>query len=157
MISSIKKFFEEKLQLDARISATDKGTRLPLATAALMFEVLKSDTTIDRRELDALLKVLQVKFTLEAESVTQIMALAEEASLHATSLYEFTSLINASYGYEERVQLVEHLWQIAFADKHVDRYEDHIIRRIADLIHVRHSDFIRTKLTVKATVSVDYQ
>jgi len=157
MISSIKKFFEEKLQLDASISATDKGTRLPLATAAFMFEVLKSDTTIDRRELDALLKVLQVKFTLEAESVTQIMALAEEASHHATSLYEFTSLINASYGYEERVQLVEHLWQIAFADKHVDRYEDHIIRRIADLIHVRHSDFIRTKLTVKATVSVDDQ
>lgn len=157
MISSIRKFFEKNLQLDANSSASDKSTRLPLATAALMFEVLKSDTTIDRRELDALLKVLQVKFMLEAERVMQIMALAEEASHHATSLYEFTSLINASYGYEQRVQLVEHLWQIAFADQHVDRYEDHIIRRVADLIHVRHSDFIRTKLAVKAALAVDDQ
>jgi len=153
MISSIKKFFEKNLQLDSSSSATDKGTRLPLATAALMFEVLKSDKTIDRRELDALLRVLQVRFKLEEAAVEQVMALAEEASHHSTSLYEFTSLINAGYGYEERVQLLENLWQIAFADEHIDRYEDHIIRRIADLIHVRHSDFIRTKLAVKAATA----
>jgi uncharacterized tellurite resistance protein B-like protein len=58
--------------------------------------------------------------------------------------------ISAAYSHEERVQLVENLWEVAFADQHLDRYEDHLIRKIADLLHVRHSDFIRTKLAVKA-------
>lgn len=151
MISSIRKFFEKNLQIDANSSPRAREARLPLASAALMFEVLKSDTTIDRRELDALMQVLQDRFKLDTKQLEEITALAEETSHHATSLYEFTSLINASYGYEERVQLVENLWQIAFADKHIDRHEDHIIRRIADLVHVRHSDFIRTKLAVKAS------
>lgn len=152
MISSIRRFFEKNLQIDANSSPAVREARLPLASAALMFEVLKSDTNIDRREVDALMQVLQDRFKLDSKRVEEIMALAEKASHHATSLYEFTSLINASYGYEERVQLVENLWQIAFADARVDRHEDHIIRRIADLIHVRHSDFIRTKLAVKATI-----
>jgi uncharacterized tellurite resistance protein B-like protein len=153
MISSIRKFFEKNLQIDGNSSREARQTRLPLATAALMFEVLKSDTKIDRRELDSLMQVLQGRYTLDTQQLQEIMALAEEASHHATSLYEFTSLINASYGYEERVQLIENLWQIAFADEHIDRYEDHIIRRIADLVHVRHSDFIRTKLTVKDSMN----
>jgi uncharacterized tellurite resistance protein B-like protein len=151
MISSIRRFFEKNLQIDANSSPQAREARLPLASAALMFEVLKSDTSIDRRELDALMQVLQERFKLDDNRLEEIMTLAEEASHQATSLYEFTSLINASYGYEERVQLIENLWQIAFADAHIDRHEDHIIRRIADLVHVRHSDFIRTKLAVKAT------
>lgn len=153
MISSIRKFFEKNLQLDGSSSPEARQARLPLASAALMFEVLKSDTTIDRRELNALMLVLQHRFKLDTTRLDEIMALAENASHNATSLYEFTSLINASYGYEERVQLIENLWQIAYADEHIDRHEDHMIRRIADLIHVRHSDFIRTKLAVKALTS----
>lgn len=153
MISNIKRFFENNLLLDSKTSETEKRARLPLATAALMFELVKSDDRIDSRETEALLLVLRKTFELEDEKLQMIMALAEEESHRSTSLYEFTSLVSAAYSYEERVQLVENLWLVAFADQHLDRYEDHLIRKIADLLHVRHSDFIRTKLAVKARLN----
>jgi len=49
---------------------------------------------------------------------------------------------------------VESLWEVAYADQHLDRYEDHLVRKVADLIHVRHSDFIRTKLEVKSRLEI---
>jgi uncharacterized tellurite resistance protein B-like protein len=84
----------------------------------------------------------------------EVIALAEGEARRATSLYEFTSLINADYSYAERVELVESLWEVAYADQHLDRYEDHLVRKGADLIHVRHSDFIRTKLEVRSRIDI---
>jgi len=153
MISNIRSFFEKNLHLDADTGMTDKMARLPLATAALMFELMKTDLQIDKRETETLLRLLESTFQLDTEKLEEIVVLAEEESHKSTSLYEFTSLINADYGYEERVQLVENLWKLAFADQHLDRHEDHLIRKVADLIHVRHSDFIRTKLSVKAQLA----
>jgi len=154
MISSIRKFFDKNLHLDNNTSNFDKQARLPLATAALMFELMKTDSLIDQRETQTLLQVLRSTFELDEEKLEEIVALADEESRQSTSLYEFTSLINADYGYDERVQLVENLWKVAFADQHLDRHEDHLIRKVADLIYVRHSDFIRTKLAVKSRLAV---
>jgi uncharacterized tellurite resistance protein B-like protein len=154
MISNIKKFFEKNLHLDSNASVADKSARLPLATAALMFELLKTDQVVDEREIETLLQVLRRTFNLDEKKLREIIALAEGEAKRATSLYEFTSLINADYGYAERVKLVESLWEVAYADQHLDRYEDHLVRKVADLIHVRHSDFIRTKLEVKSRLEI---
>ena len=154
MISNIKKFFEKNLHLDSNTSVADKSARLPLATAALMFELLKTDQMVDEREIETLLQVLRRTFNLNEKKLREIIALAEGEAERATSLYEFTSLINADYSYAERVELVESLWEVAYADQHLDRYEDHLIRKVADLVHVRHSDFIRTKLEVKSRLDM---
>ena len=154
MISNIKKFFEKNLHLDSNTSVADKSARLPLATAALMFELLKTDQMVDEREIETLLQVLRRTFNLDEKKLREIIALAEGEAERATSLYEFTSLINADYSYAERVELVESLWEVAYADQHLDRYEDHLIRKVADLVHVRHSDFIRTKLEVKSRLDM---
>ena len=154
MISNIKKFFEKNLHLDSNTSVADKSARLPLATAALMFELLKTDQMVDEREIETSLQVLRRTFNLDEKKLREIIALAEGEAERATSLYEFTSLINADYSYAERVELVESLWEVAYADQHLDRYEDHLIRKVADLVHVRHSDFIRTKLEVKSRLDM---
>ena len=154
MISNIKKFFEKNLHLDSNTSVADKSARLPLATAALMFELLKTDQMVDEREIETLLQVHRRTFNLDEKKLREIIALAEGEAERATSLYEFTSLINADYSYAERVELVESLWEVAYADQHLDRYEDHLIRKVADLVHVRHSDFIRTKLEVKSRLDM---
>ena len=62
--------------------------------------------------------------------------------------------MNSSYDYPQRVQLIENLWRVAFADHKVDRYEDNLIRRIADLIYVNHTDFIKCKLKVRDAISI---
>jgi uncharacterized tellurite resistance protein B-like protein len=77
------------------------------------------------------------------------VSLAEEAAHHATSDYEFTSLINKGFTPEQKVKVVEHLWEVAFADRELHKYEEHLVRRIADLLYVSHTDFIAAKHRVQ--------
>lgn len=153
MILAIKRFFEDNLRMGSDDTEESSGNRIALATAALLFELMKTDSHIDQRESAALLAVLKQTFQLDEHELAQIIALAEQESHQSTSLYEFTSLVNEGYSYEQRVRLLENLWRVAFADSNVDRYEEHLIRKIADLIYVNHSDFIRTKLKVRDSLA----
>ncbi|HDH50110.1 MAG TPA: TerB family tellurite resistance protein, partial [Nitrospirae bacterium] len=79
-----------------------------------------------------------------------LLTLAEQEVKRATDYYEFTSLINRGFTYEQKVKVVEHLWEVAFADDTLDKYEEHMVRRIADLIYVSHKDFIEAKLRARS-------
>lgn len=149
MIAAIKQFFDKQLFSPEQESATDRVCRLQLASAALMIELLKTDRHIDERETQALRAILQDTFAIPAGQLEEIIQLAEQESHASVSLYEFTSLVNEHYTYDEKVQLVSNLWQVALADDHLDKYEEQMIRKTADLIYVSHSDFIRTKLQVR--------
>ncbi len=153
MLLAIKQFFEDKLSVNAEQAAQQNDKKIELASAALMFELMRTDARIDEREKQALTLVLSETFKLGKDSLEELLRMAETAATEATSLFEFTSLINESYSYDQRVQLVENLWKVAFADLKLDRYEEHMIRNVSDLIYVRHSDFIRTKLKVKEALS----
>ena len=149
MLLAIKQFFEDKLSVSSEQSSEQDNQKIELASAALMFELMKTDSKIDDREKQALAGVLRTTFALDDETVNSLLAMAQTATEEATSLYEFTSLVNEHYSYDQRVKLIENLWRVAFADTKLDRYEEHLIRQVSDLIYVRHSDFIRTKLLVK--------
>jgi uncharacterized tellurite resistance protein B-like protein len=75
--------------------------------------------------------------------------LAKEKIRKATDYYEFTSLIHKGLSYEQKVEVIEHLWGIALTDKHLDKHEEYVVRKIADLIYVEHKDFIEAKLKIK--------
>jgi uncharacterized tellurite resistance protein B-like protein len=81
------------------------------------------------------------------------MLLAKEQAHEATSLYEFTRLINDNYDPAQKIALIENMWRIAFSDERLDKYEDNLIRKISELIYVSHSDFIRTKLKVRSALN----
>lgn len=152
MLLEIKKFFEEKLFINAEQEAVQSEKKIELASAALMFELMRTDARIDAREKEMLTTVLRETFAMEESNLQELVGMAETAATQATSLFEFTNLINESYSYEQRVKLVENLWRVAFADHKLDRYEEHMIRKVSDLIYLNHSDFIRTKLHVKETL-----
>ncbi len=86
---------------------------------------------------------------MDEQQLDDVIKLAEEEAAQAVSLYEFTSLMNETYDYEDKVLLVENLWRLALADDHLDKYEEQMIRKTADLLYVSHSDFIKTKLRVR--------
>lgn len=153
MILAIKKFFQDKLLLTDEVGQSDGAHRIELASAALLLELMKIDGQFDERETQAIADVLASTFSLERQTLIEIMKLAEDETHRSSSLYEFTSLVNAGYSYEQRVRLIENLWRVAFADRQIDRYEDALIRRISDLIYVKHSDFIKTKLKVRDAVA----
>jgi uncharacterized tellurite resistance protein B-like protein len=88
---------------------------------------------------------LQRQFGLEAAQVDTLMALAAEEARLATDYFQFTSLINKNFSAEQKVQVVEYLWQVAYADGHLDAHEQHFMRKIADLLYVSHADYVGAK------------
>lgn len=150
MLSSIKNFFESKLSHEVEESSSSLK-KIDLACAALLIEVMNSDHELDERETKEFLKVLKSSLDVSEQEIAELAELAEEEARQATSLYEFTKLINDEYNYEEKVGLIENMWRIAFSDEQLDKYEEHLIRKIADLIYVSHGDFIKSKLTAKGS------
>jgi len=154
MVFSIKKFFEKHIQPTS--DRTDAGSEhsIQVATAALLIEMMKADGKVSKDERKAVMQTIQSKFNLTDEETKSLKELAKEKAKKATDYYEFTSLIHKSLSYEQKVEIIEHLWEIAFTDKHIDKHEEYMVRKIADLIYVEHKDFIEAKLRVKKKLSV---
>jgi uncharacterized tellurite resistance protein B-like protein len=148
MIRSIRNFFESKITPEKEERSSGVNS-LDLACAALLIEVIKSDHELDQRETNEFLSVLKATFEIDADDLNELAELAEKEAHDATSLYEFTRLINDGYDYPKKMLLIENMWRIAFSDDDLDKYEEHLIRRVSELIYISHSDFIRTKLNVR--------
>jgi len=146
-------FSNRKNNSDNENHANSLGVEL--AYAALLIEVVKSDYEIDERESKKVLEILNKKLNSNYDDLHQIMELAKNKSDEATSLYEFTRLINDEYVYEEKVEMIESMWNIAFSDQRLDKYEDYLIRKIAELTYVSHSDFIKSKLKAKERSKIE--
>ncbi|MFB0988544.1 MAG: TerB family tellurite resistance protein [Gammaproteobacteria bacterium] len=150
MIESIKSFFEKKLTKKEEEEAPSSAmSRVDLTCAALLVEVMNSDHELDEREHQEFMAVLQQSYNIAELDLEELIQLAKDEAFEATSLYEFTKLINDNYDYEQKVELIENMWRIAFSDKRLDKYEDHLIRKVSELIYVSHSDFIKTKIKVR--------
>jgi len=145
MLSQISDFFEQYLAPKGAASDQDQGHRVRLAVAALLLEVTRMDETVRPEECAAVAAAVRDRFGLDAGAARQLMDLAEAERHGATDYFQFTSLINKHYSPEERVQLVEQLWQVAFADTSLHSHEEHLVRKLAQLLHVPHSAFIAAK------------
>ena len=147
MIRAFQRLFESTVATAARASAVEEREHgYHVATAALLVEMMRADYEVQPEERDAVLRALAAAFDdLSAEETRDLLARAEERADDATSLYEFTQHINRRLDHEQKAHVVELLWRVAYADGDLDKYEEHLVRRIADLIHVPHSVFIRMK------------
>jgi len=151
MLKSIQNIFKRK---ENESAVDSKKSEQELAYASLLIEVINSDNKFDDRERDKLLEILSSKLDIHKEELDNFTQLAQKKSEDSTSLYEFTREINDQYEYEEKVSLITDLWGIAYSDGKLDKYEDYVIRKIADLIYVSHADFIKSKLKVKNTINL---
>jgi uncharacterized tellurite resistance protein B-like protein len=144
MLPRIQEFFSDRLAPGAA-HAGSTTHRLNLATAALLIEIARADSDFDASEQSAIESMLAQTLELPAEEITELVHLATEESREAISLHEFTRLVNEHYSIDEKRWLMEQLWRVARADGRIDRYEEQLLRRIADLLHVRHSEFMQAK------------
>lgn len=144
MLEQLKKLFLEEPGDEGR---TEEEIRV--AAAALLIEVARADHQQDSAEEAAMATLLVNTLRIDAETVDTLMRDAQEKVEEATSLFEFTRLINDHYGIAEKRSLVQSMWQVAYADASLDKYEEHIIRRVAELIYLPHPDFIAAKLEAR--------
>jgi uncharacterized tellurite resistance protein B-like protein len=146
VLAKIKLFFNEQL---SPADANSPEQTIQLAAAALMIELSRADFQQQPEEQAAIEAALNRKFTLNPGQLAELVQLAEQEAREATSLYQFTRLINDQYSPEQKFKLVIALWEVAFADGDISKYEDHLIRKVAELIYLPHSEFIRAKLVVQ--------
>jgi len=146
MLRAIQQFFETRISdADPETGQARSEHGYQLATAALLFEVIRADHEIKGVERRTLSDAVRRAFDLDAQETEELVRLAELEAEQSTSLYEFTRLINDHFSADEKRHVVELLWQVALADEDVDKYEEYLIRKVADLIHVPHSAFIQAK------------
>ncbi|MBT2971974.1 MAG: hypothetical protein B6D72_13090 [gamma proteobacterium symbiont of Ctena orbiculata] len=145
MLKAIKDFFDNYLIPGNEESEAQLEQSIRLAVVVLLIEIAESDYDHATEERHAILNAIQKHFGLNRVSAEQLIALAKQEHDDSTDYFQFTRLINEHYSAEQKVKIVETFWRVAFADQELHRYEEHVIRRLADLIHVSHSDFIAAK------------
>ncbi len=149
MIERLKKLFSvaesEPVKPDAH--------QLAVAAIALMVQLSRVDNQEDERELktivDCAVKAHQITREEAEEILNDALAHAEDA----TSLYQFTGQINDHLDQQQKQSLLESIWRVAFADGRIDKYEEHLIRRMADLLHLNHREFMQARHRAEASAS----
>ncbi|MGB0865001.1 MAG: TerB family tellurite resistance protein [Granulosicoccaceae bacterium] len=120
--------------------------KIQLATAALLIEITRADATVDAIEQQRVEELLRSRTGLQDEALTQLIQEADVAVDEAVSLVDFSRVLVESLSPDERGEVIDMLWQVAYADGRVDRYEDYYVRKLAELLYVPHSRFIQGKL-----------
>lgn len=146
MIGAIKSLFE----LPQQESEESLQRRLQLAAAALLIETARADSVQDADEQEALENLLCSSLQLDKKAIHELVVLAENRVDESTSLYEFTRVINDNYSAEQKRELIDAMWIVAYADGNLDKYEEHLIRQIAELTYVPHQDYIKSKLAASS-------
>ncbi|MCH9698898.1 MAG: TerB family tellurite resistance protein [Gammaproteobacteria bacterium] len=143
MLNHIKKFFDE--HLSPSVTENSSTEKLQIACAALFLEMMLIDGIIEDNEQTTTLELVQNTFSLTASQASELIKLAEQSRQQATDDYRFIALINKEYNQKQKLQLIESLWKIAFIDGNLDTQEEYLVRKIANLLYIPHSDFIMAK------------
>ncbi len=143
MLSLLKDLFASALETEGAL--TDEARQRHLAAAALLTEVARADAHRDETEEGAMQAALSRAFGLSGAEIGTVLTQAQAEVKASASDYAFTRLINERFTAEEKSALLAEMWRVAFADGNLHKYEEHYIRRITALLHLPHSEFIRTK------------
>lgn len=122
---------------------------VPGAVATLLAEVARVDHDVKDADLAAAREALQQLFALDPEQADAMLAHALRLENRPTSYHSIVSTLNRSLSMPDKVRLVEFLWRVAHVDREIDMYEDHLVRKISDLLYLSHSDFISARQRAK--------
>src|SRR3954451_2805150 len=145
MFAQLKKIFGQELVRDGLLEQREPIETL---TAALLIELSRSDFSESELEARAIRQILCDRFRLDESAVDRLLADAKQRADKATSLHEFTHRLNQELPETEKLAIVEMLWKVSHADGRIDKHEEHLIQRIAGLLHISDRDRVRLKLKV---------
>jgi len=151
MIKSLKYYLDNFLQ-ESQDNDISSKSKIELAAAVLMIEISLADENIGDEEYKTIKNILFDQFDLDRTQIDELISLAEDEVDHSVSLHEFSETINNELSAKEKVNIIENLWFVAYADAYLHKYEEYYIRKIADLLHVSHSDYIKTKLKAEKLI-----
>jgi uncharacterized tellurite resistance protein B-like protein len=159
MLRTLKDLFDSLLLPQGAAAASplagaSPAHRLQLATAVLLVEVMRADATLGPAERASVLAALRRKFDLSDDELARLLELAETTAHHATDFHAFTSALNEQLNHADKVRVVEAMWDVAYADGELAAHEQHVLWRVADLLHVPHGAYINAKIRAKAAAGL---
>ena len=122
--------------------------RIQVATCVILLEVAKFDFDFSSIEKETTKAILKHEFDIPEEAIEDLMKISEEKREDSVDLWEFTNVINQNFSREEKIRIIEAAWKIIYADDKLDKYEDHYVHVLADLLRLRHDELIEAKLQV---------
>ncbi len=146
MLNQLKLFYEQHIAIPAPEQFSEQ--KLQIACAALFVEMMLMDDKELAEEHEMIVNRMNELFSLSSEQTRTLISLATEQKKQATDYFQFTSLINKGFSQQKKISLIKSLWQIAYADGQLDAHEEYMVRKMADLLHVSHLEFIKTKIQV---------
>lgn len=151
MLRSLGSLIDRALGVASGEDPAAEHHALQLATAVLLVEIARADYAEDQVEDQKIVELLTAHFELSEDEIGLLVHEAKSEADHSASLQEFTRRLHEALTLEEKLKIVEMLWRVALADAYLDKHEDHLVRKIAGLLYVSHSDLIRIRNEVRRT------
>ena len=150
MMDLIKKFFAKASTTNAesRSDGPNPEHDLRIATCALFLEMARIDGEFNDMEREHIISRLKKKFSLSNEHLEELMNATGEELNSSIDLWQFTNLINQNYALEEKIRIVEMIWELAYSDGNLDQHEDYLAHKLANLLRLNHKQLIDAKLKI---------
>jgi len=124
----------------------DTTLRIQIATAVILLEVAYADEELSQSEQARIEEILRKRFQIDQESIGELLQIAEEKRRGSIDIWHFTKIINENFSDEEKYRIIETVWQVIYADGRLDKYEDYIVHKLSNMLHIPHSRMIEAKL-----------
>ncbi len=148
MIDLVKKFFDRSPERVPADQQREKPHDIRMATCAVLLEMANIDDEFSESERENIIHILKKDYNLSDEYATELIEASEEELKGSIDLWRFTNLINQNYSLEEKLQIIEMVWKIAYTDGRLDKHEDYLVHKLAKLFRLTHKQLIDSKLKV---------
>jgi uncharacterized tellurite resistance protein B-like protein len=148
MIDLVKKFFDRRSEDLPAKHKRERPHDIRVATCALLLEMAHIDDEFTDSEREDIILILKKNYSLPDEDITALIKATEEEMRESIDLWRFTTLINKNYSVEEKIQVIEMVWQIAYADGRLGKHEDYLVHKLANLLRLDHKQLIEAKLKI---------
>ena len=149
MFNLINKILGVKDRTDTVQSDTDDEIKIEIAACVVLVEVAESDSEWTEDEIGHVLETMKSTFNLSREHAEEMIELARQARNKSVDLWQFTNQINQSFNHSEKIKLLEAVWQVIYADGRIDKHEDYLVHKLANLLRLKHKELIDAKIKTK--------
>ncbi len=148
MIDLVKRFFGKSVRNGVAERVEKRCQNIQVATCAVLLEMAKIDSEFSEEEQESLISILKKRYGLSNEDTEELILASNEELEGSIDLWRFTNLINRNYAIEEKLEIIKTVWEIAYADGKLDKHEDYLLHKLAELLHLTHKQLIDAKLSV---------
>ena len=148
MLDSLKQFFSKSTAEVSKNVSPKSEHDVRVATCALFLEMARIDETFTDAEMDMILSIMKEKYGLSAEHADALIAEADRELEQSLDLWQFAKLINENYSNDEKIEIIETLWQLVYVDGKMDEHEHYLMNKLKNLLRLSHNQLIDAKLKV---------